>query len=287
MTNVEVRIRGCYDSLSEAERKAADYYLQHTDQIFGLPVAQLAAKSGVSSTAWIRLCKSIGYAGLKDMRNHLYAERGGEGHTDRPDIHFADLQEGGSVADILHNVASASVQAIQDTARLLDLEALGAAAECILRADAVGIFGIGASALVAEDLYDKLIRIRKNARFSQDSHIQLAYSVTLTKRDAAVFLSNSGSTQEILQAMEAAKEAGCATIAVTRYRKSPLAAGCDLCLHISSPEVYVRSGAMSSRIAQLTAVDALFTVIASRDYPAIQDSLEKSYQICLTHRVSP
>ncbi len=285
MTNVEVRIRGCYDSLSEAERKAADYFLQNSDQIFGLPVAQLAVKSGVSSTAWIRLCKSIGYSGLKDMRNHLYAERGGEDQGGPPAVHFADLQEGGSVADILRNVSAASIQAIQDTARLLDQEALSAAADCILRADAVGIFGIGASALVAEDLYDKLMRIRKHAWFSQDSHMQLSYSTTLTSRDAAVFLSNGGSTQEVLQAMEAARAGGCPTIGITRYRKSPLAAGCDICLHISSPEVYVRSGAMSSRIAQLTAVDVLFTVIASRAYPDIQDSLEKSYQICLTHRM--
>ena len=285
MTNVEVKIRSCYASLSEAERKAADYFLNNSDQIFGLPVAQLAARSGVSSTAWIRLCKSIGYAGLKDMRNHLYAERGDEGRAEPPDIHFADLQEGGSVADILHNVASASVKAIQDTAKLLDQQALGAAADCILRAKAVGIFGVGASALVAEDLYDKLIRIRKNARFSQDTHMQLSYSATLTPEDAAVFISNNGATQEILEAMAAAKAGGCPTVGITRYSKSPLASQCDICLHISSPEVYVRSGAMSSRIAQLTAVDVLFTVIASRAYPDIQDSLEKSYQICLTHRM--
>ena len=31
--------------------------------------------------------------------------------------------------------------------------------------------------------------------------------------------------------------------------------------------------------------DALFTVLASQDYAAIQDTLESSYQICMSHRV--
>ena len=33
------------------------------------------------------------------------------------------------------------------------------------------------------------------------------------------------------------------------------------------------------------AVDALFTVLASQDYAAIQGTLESSYQICMSHRV--
>ena len=78
---------------------------------------------------------------------------------------------------------------------------------------------------------------------------------------------------------------GCHTICITQYSKSPLSAGCKLLLYTSSKEVYVRSGAMSSRLAQLMVVDALFTVLASQDYAAIQSTLESSYQICMSHRV--
>lgn len=39
------------------------------------------------------------------------------------------------------------------------------------------------------------------------------------------------------------------------------------------------------RLAQLMVVDALFTVLASQDYAAIQGTLESSYQICMSHRV--
>ena len=142
-----------------------------------------------------------------------------------------------------------------------------------------------ASGLVASDLCDKLLRIGKNAIFNFNSHVQLSYSATLTKDDTAVFISNTGKTQEILQALEAVQASGCHTIGITHYSKSPLSAGCKLLLYTSSKEVYVRSGAMSSRLAQLMVVDALFTVLASQDYAAIQGTLESSYQICMSHRV--
>jgi len=128
-------------------------------------------------------------------------------------------------------------------------------------------------------------RIGKNAIFNFNSHVQLSYSATLTKDDTAVFISNTGKTQEILQALEAVQASGCHTIGITHYSKSPLSAGCKLLLYTSSKEVYVRSGAMSSRLAQLMVVDALFTVLASQDYAAIQGTLESSYQICMSHRV--
>lgn len=287
MSNIEVRIRSSYNSLSETERKAADYFLAHTQNIYNLPIAQMAKESGVSTTAWVRLCKSIGYSGLKEMRKQLYVEHGNEPQQGQSDIYFADLKQGGNIGQILHTVSSTSVQAIRDTAKLLDQKALDEAASCIMQAESIRLFGMGASALVAEDLYNKLLRINKNVLFSRDSHVQLSYSSTMTPRDTAIFVSNSGSTKETLQSLQAAKSSGCRTIGITRYsKKNPFSEGCDILLYTTSPEVYIRSGAMSSRLAQLMTVDVLFTLIASKDYNAIKQPLEDSYNICLTHHVS-
>ncbi len=287
MTNTEVRIRSCYDSLSETERKAADYFLDHIHDIYNLPIARLAQESDVSPAAWVRLCKAVGFDGLKDMRRQLYIERSSESPQVQSDVYFADLREGSSVGQILRTVSATSVQAIRDTTKMLDLKALEEAASCILQADSIRLFGMGASGLVAEDLYNKLLRINKNAVFSRDSHVQLSYSSTLAPRDAGIFISNTGATQETVQAMQAAKSSGCRTIGITRYaKKSPLSAGCDIVLYTASPEVYIRSGAMSSRLAQLMTADVLFTLIASINYQDVQQSLENSYKICLTHRVT-
>ena len=42
---------------------------------------------------------------------------------------------------------------------------------------------------------------------------------------------------------------------------------------------------MSSRLAQMMVIDALFTATAHMDYDAIADNLERSHRITHTHRV--
>ena len=78
---------------------------------------------------------------------------------------------------------------------------------------------------------------------------------------------------------------GGTTIALTRFDNSPLAQAADLCLYTSSPEISHRSGAMSSRIAQMCMVDVLFTAVARRNYRKVETALENSYKSCMTHRV--
>lgn len=287
MTNIEIRIKGKYESLSEAEKKAADYFLKNPMDVVSMPVSTLAENSGVSSAAWIRLCKSIGYEGLKDLRHQLFDDQNRDIQKHKKGSGkeiFSDLNEGASSEQILQSVASITEKAVLNTARILQPDALEKAADAIQHADSVRMFGMGASSLVAEDFYNKLLRIGINAVFSKDSHVQLGYSSTLTKKSVAIFISDKGQTQEVLQALQEARRHGCITIGITRYSKSTLSRSCDILLYTSSPEAYIRSGAMSSRIAQLMVVDVLFTIIASADYDRIRQPLENSYKICQKHR---
>ena len=102
MTNVEVRVRSSYSALSPTCQKAADYLLAHTRELYSIPIAELARQSGVSSAAWVRLCKEIGYTGLKDMRQQLYLQYSAEPQVEvDPTVHFSDLREGKSAQEIL------------------------------------------------------------------------------------------------------------------------------------------------------------------------------------------
>ena len=159
------------------------------------------------------------------------------------------------------------------------------AAGKIIQADSVRLFGVNASSLVAQDLYYKLIRIGKSACYAQDLHIQLTYAATMGPKDVGIFVSNSGITREVMECLHLAAARGGTTIALTRFDNSPLAQAADLCLYTSSPEISHRSGAMSSRIAQMCMVDVLFTAVARRNYRKVETALENSYKSCMTHRV--
>lgn len=284
MTSIELRIRGIYDSLSNAEKKVADYFLNNMENVFNMPIAVLAQEAGVSKVAWVRFCKAIGFEGLKDLKKALFAQlhRKVDETIAAP---FSDVREVLSTQALIDGIKRNSIQAIQDTAELLDPDALERAALSILKAKSVRIFGAGASGLVGEDLHSKLMRINKNTYFSTDHHTQLTYAANMTAQDVAVLISMSGKTRDILEMLSLARHCGTPTIALTKYSKTPLAMNADIVLSISAPEISMRSGAMSSRLAQLMVIDALFTAVAHMDYDAIAVNLEKSHESTNPHRI--
>ena len=197
----------------------------------------------------------------------------------------SDVREITNMDELIESIKLNSVRAIQDTAEMLEPDALEKAAQMILDAKTVRIFGAGASGLVGEDLQSKLMRINKNCYFSLDHHARLTYASSMSEEDVAVLISMSGKTKEILEILQIAKKNNTPVIALTKYGKTLLATNADTVLYLSAPEISMRSAAMSSRLAQLMVVDALFTAVAHLDYDSISINLEKSQDSTAPHRV--
>lgn len=285
MASIELRVRSIYDSLSNAEKKVADYFLNNVEEIFHKPIAQLAQESGVSKVAWVRFCKDIGFDGLKDLKKALFAQMC-EKEDDVASEPFSDIRNIVNMKSLIEGIAQNSIRAIQDTAQMLDPNSLEQAAKVILNAESVRIFGVAASGMVGKDFHTKLMRINKNSYFSTDHHSQLTYAASMTSQDVAVLISMSGTTSEVLEILSLVKRCKTPSIALTKYSKTPLAMNADTVLYISTPEITMRSGAMSSRLAQLMVIDALFTAVAHMDYDTVAVNLEKSHESIRSHRVT-
>ena len=285
MTSIELRVRSIYDSLSNAEKKVADYFMNHVEEIFHKPIAQLAQEAGVSKVAWVRFCKDIGFDGLKDLKKALFAQLC-EKEDDVASEPFSDIRNIVNTKSLIEGITKNSIRAIQDTAEMMDPDSLETAARAILNAKTVRIFGVGASGMVGQDLHSKLMRINKNSYFGTDHHSQLTYAASMTPQDVAVLISMSGTTSEVLEILSLVKRCKTPSIALTKYSKTPLAMNADTVLYISTPEITMRSGAMSSRLAQLMVIDALFTAVAHMDYDAVAVNLEKSHERIRSHRVT-
>ena len=285
MTNLHIHIMSQYNNLSRAEQKVADYFLKNMNDIYSLPIAELAKRSKVSAGTWVRFCKSIGFDGVKELKQALFNNINMNRDTSDDNIVFTDIKDHQSSKQLVESVQASSVQAIQNTAKVLQVKGLEDAARLIFGAHRICLFGIGASGLVAEDMCQKLLRIGLNASYKADSHIQLTMAATMKPSDVAVLISNSGTTKEIIEIQDLVTKNSVRNIAICSIGKNPLSQHADLVLSTSSPELHHRSGAMSSRIAQLYVVDCLFTMIANKNYEEIDYLLEQSYQVSLQHRV--
>ncbi|WP_199738099.1 MurR/RpiR family transcriptional regulator [Falsibacillus albus] len=263
-------IRSHYSQFSDTEKKIADYILGNPDKIIHSTINQLAEDLGVADSTVFRFCKRIGFKGYQAMKIALASEI----VTPIKDIHETITEED-TVQTITEKVFRSNMKTIEDTLHITNESALESAVNMICSANRIDFFGNGGSGIIAMDAYHKFIRTGLTVYASNDSHIQLMTASQLTKNDCAVFISHSGSTTDILEVLKIAKDAGATTIGITNYGKSPLSKSVDIPLYTVSDETDYRSEALSSRIAQLTLIDALYVNIMTKRQSEGKQALKK------------
>lgn len=78
---------------------------------------------------------------------------------------------------------------------------------------------------------------------------------------------------DVVQALRLAHINGATTICVTNYGTSPITEVSDICLFTQSEETQHSILAMSSRIAQLTIFDAIYSYIVSTKYSGALEAI--------------
>ncbi|GGO03505.1 MurR/RpiR family transcriptional regulator [Saccharibacillus kuerlensis] len=266
-------IKESLDRFSPQEKRLGQYILEAPEHVQRLGITELASACGTSPATVTRFCKSLRFKGFPDFKMRLIGElsRPSEAGT------YQDIVAGRPLKEIVRAIEANHLASITDTTRLLDPEALEQAVAALGSAQRIDLYGMGTSSIVAQDLYQKLIRIGKSCTAFADSHMQITSASTLNEGDVALAISYSGETPETIAALQCAKDAGALTLSLTRYGTSPLPDVADIRLFTSSLEEGVRRGAMTSRIAQLHVIDILFTGIVSEGFEQYVPMLEQSY----------
>ncbi|ANU09474.1 RpiR family transcriptional regulator [Planococcus antarcticus DSM 14505] len=247
-------IRGSYRHFSEKEKKIADYVLNDPKNIIHLTINQIADELGLAESTIFRFCQRIGFKGFQAFKISLAAEV----VTPLKDIH-EKIEEGDSISAVTEKVFRSNIKTLEDTLQIVDTEAMEQATDKLLKARKIDFYGNGGSAMVAMDGYHKFVRLGLQVSMNLDSHMQLMTASQLQSDDVAIVISHSGSTTDVLDVLRVLKEKGVTIICVTNFAKSPLSKEADIALYTISEETDFRSEALSSRIAQLSLIDALYT----------------------------
>ncbi len=275
MKNALLRLREARASLSAAEQQIARYIIDNPEEAALLTVRELAQRTFTSPSSVVRVCRSVGFEGYKELRRALVAELAALGDSGRHAE--AELSPDDSVREVVDKVTRKNIQSLTDSQRLLSPEVVEACAHLLDRSRCVLLFGLGSSLLVAHDTYLKLLRLDKPCVVNDDWHSQLLSARNATPADVGIAISYSGQTAEVIECMKALKANGVPTIAITRYSPSRVAELADYKLYIAANESLFRNGAMSSRIAQLNAVDILYTAYASLHYEDTLRALTRTH----------
>ncbi|OKP71435.1 transcriptional regulator [Paenibacillus helianthi] len=264
--------------LSQMERKLAERILASPGEIVHMGITELAEQCGISPATITRFCKVLHFKGFPDFKVKLAAEIA---HSDNSPqdggSSYQDIVAGNPLSVIVEAMQANHLASIRDTTSLLNLERLQSAIDLLCQARRVDLYGMATSSIVAQDFYQKLIRIGVNCTAFSDSHMQITSASSLKEGDVAFAISYSGETPETIDALSCASASGAATISLTSYGSSSLATLADIPLFSSSLEQGMRRGDMASRIAQLHIIDILFTGMVSTRFGDFIPKLEQSY----------
>jgi DNA-binding MurR/RpiR family transcriptional regulator len=281
-----VRARGLLPSLSPAEQRVARVIIDEAATAARLTITDLAARAGSSETTVIRFCRAMGFAGYSDLRLTLAAEAGRAHDAATADEPVgSDISESDDLAQVVKKIAFADARAVEETATQIDIAVLEQVVDLVAGARRVDIYGVGASAFVAMDFQQKLHRIGRIAYAWSDTHLALTSAALLDGRDVAFGISHTGTTSDTIDAFTEAGRHGARTVALTNFPKSPIARAADLVLTTAARETTFRSGAMASRLAQLTVIDCVFVGVAQRTYAETRAALDVTYAAVRGRRI--
>ncbi|MGX7245212.1 MurR/RpiR family transcriptional regulator [Enterococcus quebecensis] len=272
LQNIILTIQDHLKHLPGSEQKVAEYILENTGEVINLSAQELAKKAGSSPAAIIRLCRSIEVNGFTELKLLLSANLG----TVDTKM-YTEVENGETTAAIKEKLQHRLVHVLERTSEHLADEAVDRAVRAVGNAEIIFVYGLGASSLVAQDIYQKFTRIGLSVFFTMDQHLFASAMGTNRLKGIFIGISNSGMNQETNALADLAIEKGLTVIGLTTNPNSMLAEKSSIILLTpEGEEAPLRSAATVSLTAQLYVVDVLFFAYAAKNYEVTLEKIQHS-----------
>ena len=256
-SNILESITAQYHSLTRSGKKLADDIFAHTGEAQYFSISTLAENSGVSEASITRFCHGLGLAGYNDFKLALAKT---DHVTDMGEL--SDSPQGiaseDSLNTIFQKIHKASVLSLNETLELLDENAINKAVDLLVQADRVFCFGNGGSMVMAMEAWARFSTATSRFVHVSDSHMQIMNTALATSRDVLLVFSYSGSTKDMEDTLQIAREHGVSIILVTHYPNSRAAQFADVVLLCGYNEGPLQSGSIPAKVGQLLLIDCLF-----------------------------
>ena len=254
-------MRDNINDMSRTERTIAGYILKNPSAIVADTLRVSAEKIGVSEGSIINFSKKLGFDGFSALKLNVAQCITPVSHPEST----GDLcPEHGSkmmVKQVMDNL-TASFRATYD---LLSEESLDQAIRMITGAEQIEIYGITSSAVLADDMSYRLMKLGLPVKAVTDALICPVSAMMLNEKSLVIAISASGRTAHLLRAINIAREQGAKVLSITSSAVSPLAKFSDLTLTTGTTHLMVDNFSNEAKVVQLFLIEALCTCLAFRD----------------------
>ena len=245
-------ICSAYDSFFEAEKKIADYIMEHKEQAVDMTVGELAKASGTSDATVSRFCRRCGFKGFQNLKLTLAREILEEEHQSQEvtnDIDRTDLEQS------LKNILANKIAELTETIKMMDIKNLEVILDKLEHARMVQLAAVGNTIPVAlGDIWEA----------------QAAYAFNLGPEDVVLIISNSGSSKRLETLALGAKENGSTLVLITNNRESPLAQICDYKIITATREKLLTEEFWFSRVTATTVIEIIYLLLMAGKKDAVE-----------------
>ncbi|SCJ10186.1 MurPQ operon repressor [uncultured Eubacterium sp.] len=258
--NILVRdqIFSIYDSLYDAEKKAADYLIAHQEDVINMSVSELAQNCDTSQATIIRFCKKIGCGGFHQLKLKLAGE---QSRQEEPaasnEINIDNMEQS------LHNIMTSKVEEIKATFHNFDKKDLREVVDAVLKADLIEFAAMGNTIPIAMDGTYKFNQLGLHAVTSPIWETQEAFARTMKEGDVFFAISASGASKRLIRMAEIVKKRGGVTVVITNQSRAPLTEICDHVIITATREHVFYDQVSFTRMAAMAVIDTLFMLLLS------------------------
>lgn len=216
------RIKMQYASLSKAQKRIANYILNHRDEVIHYSITTMAQKTGTVPSTVTRFCQALSYKGFSELK--VYMEK----NLATPLAIDAPIQKSDSIQMVIQKLMNTFQNAVSDTLRTLDGKELTEAVDAILQAKRIVFFGQSGGSISASYAQQLLLRINILSQMINGRVDMNLAASTLGPGDVAIGINYSGEIRAIIEALTTAKRNKATVIVITANPNSTMGKMADI-----------------------------------------------------------
>jgi len=254
-----------YSKIFSAEKKVADFVINHPQEAVNSNVTELAKKSGVSDATVVRMCRHLGYKGYYQFRLMLAKDIGRDVDINE-EIELQ--QELNPVVKIFEQYANS----IMSVGANLNVDEFKQCANLIKSSNNVHVIAVGNTMPLALYAGFRLERMGVHACYDVLPEYFLNHINLANPNDIVLAISQSGSSRQIVQGMELAKKKGLKRIAITGYRQSQVSLLADHILVSNEKNESFNYYKNYAHLKETAVIDALLAFVMNLETIAEKDA---------------
>ena len=264
-------LRTSLPTLPPQLQRLAELALHSPAEVGRMTITEYAERAGASAASVTRLCRTLGIERFATLRTELVlaAERpaGGAARV------TGDITAQTPLPELVGSLGVLASGSIEETSRLLDMEVFASIVQALGAAGHVFATGAGSAHLIAVSLEHKLRSLAIPATSFHDPPSAVIGLAAARPGDVLIVVSETGTASETVPQLTEAKRRGCLTVLISRLSTSPAAEVADHVLLAVQDSTPLRTGNLTSRIAELFLADALVSGVVVRHHERSLEAL--------------